>query len=454
LSKKRKREKKEKYATAKSASHARGVSKRETKSRKQKAKSKKQKGNSPGRGLGRGEARLMFVALTPILWSGGRFGRRLSREPGARSGRRSTRTMRGLDDEPFLLSAFCFFRWHLECRNEHTMSVDADSSYSRITLANLQRAPKMLPKPTGIQKALEWTLFLVFGLTIALAGVALYAVNRPEHRAIPNRVSEGITADRVNILLIGSSLRTQQMGDAAVRIESLMLLSIQPSTGRAALMSIPVDLWVPIGRHGKRPLRAAHSVGDANGYPGGGTGLTVDTVEQIIDVPIHAYARFSIGDVQRLVDSLGGVDVDVKRGVYEYRSKLRFRPGSQHLSGARATRYAYSGAIAGLAASNRFAREERQQDVIVAALSKAIETHSDVASLQSVFGALTATNLSPSNIELLARALRRDDRVRRISFEPYLDTFDVTSVAYQGEAVRPRSGNFAALHIVADAALQ
>ncbi len=329
------------------------------------------------------------------------------------------------------------------------MSSDADSSYSRIKLSDLPRAPKTPAKPTGIQKAIEWSLFFVFGFTIALAGVALYAVNRPGHRAVPNRMSEGIASDRVNLLLIGSSLR-----DTDVRIESLMLLSIQPSTGRSALMSIPVDLWVPIGRGGQRPLRAAHSVGDANGYPGGGTGLTVDTVERIIDVPIHGYARFSIGDIQRLVDSLGGINVDVKRGVYEYRAKLRFRPGAQHLNGARAMRYAYSGAVAGLAAANRFAREERQQDVILAALSKAIETRKNVESLQTAFGALTATNLSSSNIDLLARALRRDDRIRRISFEPYLDSFDVTSVAYQGEAVRPRSGNFAALHIVADAALQ
>ena len=325
------------------------------------------------------------------------------------------------------------------------MSFDAASSYSRITLNDLPRAPKTAPKPTGIQKAIEWSLFLVFGLTIALAGIALYAVNRPEHRAVPNRMSEGLAADRVNVLLIGSSPRTT---------ESLMLLSIQPSTGRAALMSIPVDLWVRIGRSGQRPLRAAYSVGDENGYPGGGTGLTVDTVEHIVDVPIHGYARFSIGDVQRLVDKMGGIDVDARHGVYEYRSKLRFHRGAQHLNGTRAIRYAYSAAVAGLAASNRFAREERQQDVIIAALSKALATRKDVESLQSAFGAFTATNLSSSNIELLSRALRRDDRIRRISFEPYLDSFDVTSVTYRGEAVRPRAGNFAALHIVADAALQ
>jgi LCP family protein required for cell wall assembly len=333
------------------------------------------------------------------------------------------------------------------------MTIDADSSYSRLTTTDLARSYKTPPKPTGPQKALEWSLFAVFGFTLALAGVALYATNRPEHRMVPNRVSAGIASDRVNILLIGSSLRPRAGGDSEIRVESLMLLSLQPSTGRAALMSIPVDLWVRVGRYGQRPLQAAHALGDAAGYPGAGAGLTVDTVENIIAEPVHAYARFSIGDVQRLVDALGGVDVEVRRGVYEYRSKFRFRPGPEHLNGTRAIRYAYSGYIAGLAASNRFAREQRQQDVILAALGKAMDTRDDVDSLEPVFGSVTATNLTRDDADLLVGALRRGDDIRRIDFAPYLDSFDVASVAYRGEVVRPRSGDFGALQKIADAAL-
>ena len=329
---------------------------------------------------------------------------------------------------------------------------DADSSFSRLKKADFDRTPKTPPKPTHVQRALEWTLFAVFGCTLALAGVALYATNQPEHQRVPNRIRAGIASDRVNVLLIGSSLRPRSGGDNDVRIESLMLLSIQPSTGRAALMSFPVDLWVKVGRYGQRPLRAAHTVGDAAGYPGAGTGLTVDTMESIIDEPIHGYVRFSIGDVQRLVDAVGGVDVDVKQGVYEYRSKWRFRPGPAHLDGPKATRYAYSGAVAGVAASNRFAREARQQDVLLALLMKMMK-RDHPESLGSVFGTLTATNLTPRDTGMLMTSLRRGDDIRRISFAPYLDSFDVTSVAYRGEAVRPRSGNFGALQQMADAAL-
>lgn len=333
------------------------------------------------------------------------------------------------------------------------MNFDAESSYSRLK-AELARSQKPQPKPTRGQKVLELSLFAVFGITLALAGVALYATNRPEHRMVPNRFQAGVTADRVNILLIGSSLRTRTGGDAQIRVESLMLLSLQPSTGRAALMSLPLDLWVKIGRYGERPLRAAHSIGDDGGYPGAGTGLTVDTVRDIIDEPVHAYVRYSIGDIQRLVDALGGVDIEVRQGVYEYHSKSRFRPGPRHLNGTEAARYAYSGFIAGRTAANRFARERRQQDVLLAVLTKAMETRKDVDSLRPVLGSLTATNLQPKDTDLIVTALRRGDDVRRISFADCLDAFDMSSVTYRGEVVRPRTGtDFTTLQKIADAAL-
>src|SRR5687768_1140192 len=202
------------------------------------------------------------------------------------------------------------------------MSFDADSSYSRLP-AGVARAPKPAshskPQATKGQKVIEMTLVAVFGFTIALAGVALYATNRPEHQLVPNRVASGLKTDRVNVLLISASLRPNGSKTSDVRTESLMLISVQPSTGRTALTSIPVDLWVKVGRYGQRPLHSAYTVGNASGYPGAGTGLTVDTIEQIIDEPIHGYARLSIGDVARIVDQIGGVEVDVKRGVYEIR---------------------------------------------------------------------------------------------------------------------------------------
>ena len=328
------------------------------------------------------------------------------------------------------------------------MTSQAHSSFSRLRIA---RPPQPAPKPTRGQKAIEVALFVIFGMTIALAAVALYATNSAEHQRVPNRVAAGIASDRVNVLLIGSSTRTRSNGSNEIRIESLMLVSMQPSTGRAALMSIPLDLWVKLGRHGQRPLRTAHAVGDASGYPGAGAGLTVDTIETVIGQPIHAFVRFGIGDVQRLVDSAGGVEVDVRRGVYDYRYKLRFRRGIDQLDGTEAIRYAYSPYVTGPAAS-RFAREQRQRQVMVALLSKLMKDDANLERLTPMFGPLVATNLTPQNTVTMVASLRRGDQIRAISFAPYVEAFDVTSVAYRGEAVRPRAGDFETLRQVAAAA--
>lgn len=336
------------------------------------------------------------------------------------------------------------------------MSFDAESSFSRLPAAVATRVPKKShaePQATRGQKVIEVTLFAVFGFTIALAGVALYATNRPEHQRVPNHVSAGMKADRVNVLLIGASLLPDDRPSTTnIKTESLMLLSVQPSTGRTALTSIPVDLWVRVGRYGQRPLRAAYSVGDASGYPGAGTGLTIDTIEKIIDEPIHGYARVSIGDVSRVVDAIGGVDVDVKRGVYEIRGdRHRFRRGLQRFDGTAAMHYAFAGRVAGIAA-DRFEREQRQREVVIAAIGKILKTKpADLTRFQPVFGSVAATNLTAEQIRTLALAARRGGEIRIVTLKPYLDTVDVTSVAYRGEAVQPRDGDFSTLQRLADA---
>ena len=332
------------------------------------------------------------------------------------------------------------------------MRSDGDSSYSRLPAEMSAGLPKSTPKPTRGQKAMEVTLFAVFGLTIALAGVALYATNRPEHNRIPNRVESGLQADRVNILLIGASLRTGTSSTTSnIKPESLMLLSVQPSTGRTALASIPVDLWVKVGRYGRRPLRAAYALGDSSGYPGAGTGLMIDTVEQIIDEPIHGYARLSIGDVSRVVDSLGGVQVDVKRGVYEVRGdRHRFRRGHQRLNGTAAMHYAFSGAVAGFAA-DPLEREQRQREVFVAGLNRILHSDASLDDLAEALGPVAATNLRAEHIQMLAKAAQRTEAIRVVTFKPYLDTVAISSVAYRGEAVSPRSGDFVTLRKLTDA---
>lgn len=317
------------------------------------------------------------------------------------------------------------------------MSSDPFSnSHSRLSADSMRRAaaPRSAAQPTRTQKALEYLLFGVFGSTIALAGVALYATSQPEHLRVPNRVAAGVQANRVNVLLIGTTSRRGN-GAELVSIESLTMLSVQPTTGRTVLMSIPRDLWIKVGRYGTRPLHAAHIVGDASGYPGAGAGLTVDTVEKVLSQPVHAFVRMDLGDLRQTIDQLGGVDVEVGRGVYEYSSKLRFPRGEQRLDGLRAVKYAHSPYVAG-EARDRFAKEARQRQVLAAMGSELFAV---------VPGKRSSTNLSSADIAMLRAAVTRGGEPQLMTFAPFVSVIDVTGVAYKGEAVAPNGGDFGAL---------
>jgi LCP family protein required for cell wall assembly len=327
------------------------------------------------------------------------------------------------------------------------MSADTFSnSYSRRPAGLTVPRPAPAARATRGQRILEYVLFVVFGSTIALATFALYATNTPEHNAVPNLVDAGLRSNRVNLLLMATTTRNTASG-SAINTQSLMMLSVQPSTGRAVLISIPADLWVKVGHYGTRPLRSAHTVGDASGYPGAGAGLTIDTVEKVLGQPIHAYGRIDHGDLRRTIDQLGGVDVVAKRGVFEYRNKLRFQPGAHHLDGLRALRYAHSPYVTGPAAE-RFAREERQQQVVRAAIEKIVRRN-DVEALETLFSDKSSTNLTSDQIATLHAALRRGGEMRTVSFAPYMNVVEVTGVAYRGKAVTPRSGNFSTVQSIA-----
>lgn len=317
------------------------------------------------------------------------------------------------------------------------------NSYSRFPVGSVHRPVHgPAPQPTRSQKILEYVLFVVFGSTIALAAVALYATSRPEHQRVPNHVAAGVEANRVNVLLIGTTTR-QANGTQSVVIESLTMLSVQPTTGRTVLISIPRDLWIRVGRHGTRPLHAAHMVGDSSGYPGAGVGLTVDTVESVLGQTVHGYAKYDLRDLQKTVDALGGVDVDVSHGVFEYRSRLRFPRGKQHLNGARAVKYAHSPYVAGQA-RDRFAKEARQQQILAAVLDRAVQDD-DLSLLAKSLGDKSATNLSREQIAMLTESLRRGGAPQMVTFAPYVNVIDVTSIAYKGKAVTPRGGDFGSL---------
>ena len=327
----------------------------------------------------------------------------------------------------------------------------ATPAYSRLdpdASAALRRR-RAAAQATKTQSAVEYILFGVFGLTVVLTAIALFALNSPSHRLVPNRVADGLRADRVNVLLIGTSTKTRPSGEE-VAIDSLMLLSLKPSTHQTALLSIPRDLYVKLARYGEHRLASAHTIGDASGYPGEGAGLTTDTVEQVIGEPVHAFIRLDGPDLMKAIDRVGGVDIRVARGLYEYKTRDRFTAGMQHLDGARAFRYAMSPYVVGPQA-DRFARQARQAQVIGALVTKLSETNGRADWLTAAIGGQhSTTNLTPEQLAMVRSVMTGSSDVAQATLEPLVDVQSVDIVGDAArEVVRPRGGDFNGIRQVA-----
>ncbi len=320
------------------------------------------------------------------------------------------------------------------------MTADAYASpaFSRLDSTLTRNRKKEIAKATRTQSAVEMTLFLVFGLSIVLAAIALYSMYSPDHLRVPNRVAEGLKAGRVNVLIIGTNTTGR-----SVATQSLTLLSVRPDGSQAAMISLPRDLWVHIGHYGTHRLASALNIGESSGYPGEGPGLVSDTVENVIGQPVHAYIRVDAADLRTTIDALGGIDVAVPHSFYEQSKKDQFKAGAAHLGGERAVRYAQSAAVRGPQGA-RFARELRQQEVIAALVHKLSTAPPQVRerlAASGLLGTSSTTNLTAQQADQLCARLGSAS-VKNVTIEPLVTQFEVRSLLEAGEAVRPSSGDY------------
>ncbi len=194
----------------------------------------------------------------------------------------------------------------------------------------------------------------------------------------------------VNILLLGSD----QEGDN-YRTDTMILVSINKSTGRVALLSIPRDLYVYVPQWRMQRINTADNHGRAINYLGGGPALLIQTLLYNFGIPAHFYARINFDGFKQVVDTLGGIDVPVSCPLDDYILKdpaldpkvgENWEPfivpaGVQHLDGTDALLYArlrqsYTTYNSDLPRPLRpvddFDRARRQQQVLRAIYRKAL----------------------------------------------------------------------------------
>lgn len=216
---------------------------------------------------------------------------------------------------------------------------------------------------------------------------------------------------RINVLLLGSDRRD---GESDLpRTDTIMVVTLDPASHTAGMLSLPRDLWVAIPGYGNERVNAAYGLGE-NARKGGGPDLARKTVEQLIGVPIQHYALVGFSGFEKLVDQVGGVVVDVERpmrddeypdGNYGLR-RVFFQPGLQRLDGETALWYVRS-----RHADSDFGRARRQQQFLLALRRQALQLNllpKAPAILSNLAGSIQ-TDLRPTDILALARVARDVD---------------------------------------------
>lgn len=172
--------------------------------------------------------------------------------------------------------------------------------------------------------------------------------------------------DELTFLVMGVDAADKESAEKQ-RTDTIMLCRYVPDTGKIAVLSIPRDTRTLIPGYGRDKLNHAHAYG--------GPELTVRAVNNLLDMNVKHYVRVDYNLVNEVVDSLGGVEVDVPMDMY-YRDPYADPPlvidieeGLQTLDGDQAMQFlrfrkGYSNQDLG--------RIEAQQAFIKSAIDKAM----------------------------------------------------------------------------------
>jgi LCP family protein required for cell wall assembly len=220
-------------------------------------------------------------------------------------------------------------------RGGEEMAQRRQAAYTRYTVA-----------PHGAPRSPLWLRvlkLLVLSLVIGIAftgGVAMSWLQRTAAQVAHNDPAEVKSASKqldpalpsrpVDILVIGSDRRVSQP-DVGARSDTLIVVRFDPQNKTISMLSVPRDLLVTIPGYGQNKINAAYSFGGAK--------LAVQTVRQVLGVPINHFVDIDFDGFKDVVNKLGGAYLMVDTRYYNNTAtddwaSIDIEPGYQRLDGA------------------------------------------------------------------------------------------------------------------------
>ena len=236
---------------------------------------------------------------------------------------------------------------------------------------NLVRVKKKKPSHKGLKifAGIMGSIFGVIVLCAAALGLWINSLNsdmndfsEEDRQALLDKLaptSATLDNSAFYVAILGSDARD---GDTASRSDVFMLARIDPDKGIVDLVSIPRDTMVNIEGHGLQKINAAFAFGGAAG--------AVECMSEFAGVPISHYVEVHFSELERVVDLLGGIWIDIPESFSAGNGGMSFTEGEQLLNGEQALafareRYNVSG--------GDFGRAQAQRLIIEGIVEKVLE---------------------------------------------------------------------------------
>ena len=281
---------------------------------------------------------------------------------------------------------------------------------SRASARASARAGFAAAKPRRKGRIILICALVVVGVAVASVAGYFITINNNLHEGVDDSLRASLVkTDMANepfyLLLMGTDgsaerEESEEYGGGGFRSDTIILARVDAPKKKATLVSIHRDTRVDMGEYGVQKLNSAHALG--------GPALAVETVSQMAGVPISHYAEIDFDAFCKMVDALGGIEVDVPVDINDDEAGGTLHAGLQTLNGDQAlvlcrSRHTYEGT----AADPDMMRAANQRLVLSAIARKILDSDiGTIANAVSLMSSYVTTDLDLNDIIGLAQAMQ------------------------------------------------
>jgi polyisoprenyl-teichoic acid--peptidoglycan teichoic acid transferase len=244
-------------------------------------------------------------------------------------------------------------------------------------MAALRSSNNLNKKRLRKKRVFRWIIMPLLLISLSFVAYGTFLYNKAEsvmdesYNPIDREGKRAVNPfdENFSVLFIGVDDSNKRQFEGSSRTDALMLATFNQDDKSVKLLSIPRDSYVYIPEE-----NIYTKINHAHAY--GGVELTLETVEELLDVPVDYYVKMNFDAFIDVIDALNGIEVNVPYTFTEQDSSdkagaIALSEGLQTLDGEEALALARTRKL-----DNDIERGKRQQEIIKAIMKKAVSVKS------------------------------------------------------------------------------